>query len=442
MIYNFGCTANFKEGEILENKVNKVLRELKEQGFDEIKNLNLTIVNTCAVKGPTENKILRLIEDLAKKGNVVLVSGCLALAYPEKIKRLKEKYKNIVAIGENFLNEEELKKVILNNAINILTNKNFKDEKNRLVLTGKEREIIEINRGCLGNCTYCATKLAIPGFYSYKSDDILNLIKEAYKKGTKEIFLTSQDTGAYGLDNKENILTLVKKINEWWKDAEKKDLFIRIGMMNPNFVGKIMDELLEEMEKGPFYRFIHLPLQSGSDFILKKMNRGYTLKDWLKIAKKVKEKGFTLATDIIVAYPGESKEDFEKTLEVFDLVDIDVVNISKFWPRPKTKAFEEWKKSKIDERVAKERAKVLKEKFEKRLKEINAKYLEKNKKKPVKVLFNEYDKKYQSLKGKDLYYKQVVVKIDENKAKNLLWKTKEVYLKDFSFNTFLAELIS
>ena len=382
-----------------------------------------------------------MIEDLAKKGNLVLVSGCLALAYPEKIENLKKKYGNIIAIGENFLSEEELKKVILNKAVDILTNKAFKDKKNRLILTGKEREIIEINRGCLGNCTYCATKLAIPGFYSYKSDEILSLIKEAYNRGAKEVFLTSQDTGAYGLDNRENILTLVRKINEWWGETDKRDFFIRIGMMNPNFVGKIIDELLEEMERGPFYRFIHLPLQSGSDFILKKMNRGYTFKDWLKIAKKVKEKGFTLATDIIVAYPGESEENFEETLKVFDLVDVDVVNISKFWPRPKTKAFEEWKRDKIDEKTAKRRAKILKEKFEERLKEINTKYLEKNKKKPVKVLFNEYDKKYNSLKGKDLYYKQVVVKIDENKAKNLLWKTKKVYLKDFSFNTFLAELI-
>ncbi|MEO2154594.1 MAG: radical SAM protein, partial [Nanoarchaeota archaeon] len=286
---------------------------------------------------------------------------------------------------------------------------------------------------------YCATKLAIPSFYSYKSDEILELIKEAYKKGTKEIFLTSQDTGAFGIDNKENILVLVKKINKWFNSLEenekRKDFFIRIGMMNPNFIKKIIDELLEEMEKGPFYRFLHVPVQSGSNKILEKMNRGYKVEDWLFIAKKIKNKDFTLATDIIVAYPGENEEDFQETLSLFNKIDIDIVNISRFWPRPKTKAFEEWKKEKIKDSISKERAKKLKEKFEEKLKEINKKYLEKNKE--VIVLFNEYSDYYKSLKGKDLYYKQIVIK---NGKKDLLWEVKRVKLLDFQHNTFFGKI--
>ncbi len=433
----FGCTANFKESELLKKKVNKVVEKLKKEGKinDEVIN-NLVFITSCAVKGPTENRILKIANDLKEKGKQVVITSCLALAYPEKLKK-----SGFLLIGENFLREEEIEKLLLGlNREKVLTNKEFKDKKERLELTGNQQEIIEINRGCLGNCSYCATKLAIPGFYSYRTKEIVNLIKRAYEKGVKEILLTSQDTGAFGLDNKENLLFLVRKINDWWFSLENKrnDFFIRIGMMNPNFIKGFIDELLEEMEKGCFYRFIHLPIQSGSDRILKKMQRGYNVKDWLEIAKKVKEKGFTLATDIIVAYPGENEEDFRKSLELFDLVDIDVVNISKFWPRPKTKAYEEWKKFKIDDKIAKERAKKLKEKFEEKLKEINEKYLRKYK--TTNVLFNEYDEKRESLKGKDLYYKQIIVKISKQKAKKLIWSLKEVELENFVFNSFFGRL--
>ena len=433
----FGCTANFKEAELLKKKVNRVVEKLKKEGKinNDLIN-NFVFITSCAVKGPTENKILRIANDLKKEGKKVVITSCLALAYPEKLKK-----QGFLLIGENFLDEKEIEKLLLGiNKEKVLTNKEFKDEKSRLELTGNKQEKIEINRGCLGNCSYCATKLAIPSFYSYKTEKIVDLIKKAYKKGVKEILLTSQDTGAFGLDNKENLLFLVKKINEWWFSLKnrRKDFFIRIGMMNPNFIKAFVDELLQEMEKGCFYRFIHLPIQSGSDKILKKMNRGYCVKEWLDIARKVKEKGFTLATDIIVAYPGEDEKDFKKSLELFDLVDIDVVNISKFWPRPKTKAYEEWKKFKIDDKIAKERAKKLKEKFEERLKKINEDYLKKHK--TTSVLFNEYDEKRESLKGKDLYYKQIIVKTPKNKAKKLIWNLKEVELESFEFNSFFGKI--
>jgi len=433
--FNFGCSANQKEGEVFKTILEETIKELEEENFEEISLLEdkLVVINSCTVKGPTENKILDLIKKEKEKGNFVLVLGCLALAYPEKVKELK-----VSAIGENFLDKERLKQILLNKSVEILTNKDFKDiKRKRLTLTGKEREIIEINRGCLGNCSFCATKLAIPGFYSYKSDKIVNLIKEAYKRGTKEIYLTSQDTGAYGLDNKENLLILIKKINEWWSSLENKreDFFIRVGMMNPNFLKKIIDPLLEEIKKGPFYRFIHLPVQSGSNFILKKMNRGYSVEDWLYLAKKIKKEGFTLATDIIVAYPGEKEEDFKETLNLLDEVDIDVINISRFWPRPRTKAYEEWKKERINDLESKRRAKLLKQKFEERLKEINKEYLEKNR--DEKVLINEYDENYKTLKGKDLYYKQIVIKEED---KGLIWKLVNVELLGFEYNTFFAKI--
>ncbi|HIQ50447.1 MAG TPA: MiaB/RimO family radical SAM methylthiotransferase [Nautiliaceae bacterium] len=433
--FNFGCSANQKEGELFKSILEDLIKELEEENFEEIKVLKdkLVVINSCTVKGPTESKILDLIKKEKEKDKIVLVFGCLALAYPEKIRNL-----NVLAIGENFLDKERLRQILLNKSIDILTNKNFKDlQGNRLRLTGNKREIIEINRGCLGNCSFCATKLAIPGFYSYKSEEIVNLIKKAYEKGSKEIYLTSQDTGAYGLDNKENLLILIERINKWWDSLEVKreDFFIRIGMMNPNFLKKIINDLLSEMEKGPFYRFIHLPVQSGSNYILEKMNRGYTVEDWLYLAKKIKKKKFTLATDIIVAYPGEKEEDFKETLDLLDKIDIDIINISRFWPRPKTKAYEEWKKDKISDLESKNRAKILKSKFEEKLLEINKKYLEENKK--DKVLINEYDENYKSLKGKDLYYKQIVIK---NTEKSLIWKLLDVELINFEHNTFFATI--
>lgn len=434
--YFFGCTANLKEGEILKQKVKKVVNNLKQKNLINEKQLNnLVFIMSCAVKGPTENRILSLIKNLKKEGKTIIVSGCLALAYPKRLEKEK-----VLIIGENFLNEKDLEQVILNKIKQkILKNNqlNEKIKKERLVLTGDFVEKIEINRGCLGNCSFCATKLAIPSFFSYKIKDIINLINESYKKGVKEILLTSQDCGAFGLDNGENLLQLIEKINNWYFSLrnKRKDFFIRIGMANPNFLGNIIDELLKEMSSPIFYKFLHIPVQSGNNELLEKMNRGYLIEEWLKIAKKIKKKKFSLATDIIVGYPGETEEQFKDSLKLFDLVEIDIVNISKFWPRPKTKAYLEWKKNKIDEKIIKDRVKLLNSKFEEKLKKINEKYLKENKE--TFVLLNEIDKQKNDLKGKTIHYKQVVLK--ENNLK--LGELKKVKLLSFQHNTFFAQII-
>ncbi len=442
----FGCTANFKEKELLENKVKKIAKELLKNKKVNKKDLsNIVFLVSCAVKSPTENKIIKIAEKLREKGKKVIITGCLALAYPEKLKN-----KGFNLIGENFLDEKELKELIIKtigdtNFNHVLTNKKFKDEKKeRLTTTGKEREIIEVSRGCLGCCSYCITKKAIPSFYSYSIRDIIKIIDKVYKKGKKEILLTAQDLGAFGLDNKENIVDLIKKINEWWFQLKnrRKNFFIRIGMMNANFIKENIEEILEEIEKGPFYKFIHLPLQSGSNEILKKMKRKYSVEEWIKTAKTINKYGFTLATDIIVGYPGEKEEDFNESLKIVEKVDISVLNISKFWPRPKTEAYLEWKKEKIDDKIIKERVKMLKNKFEEKLEKINRKYLKKQMDKEIRVLFNEYDEKRKSLKGKDEYYKQIIIKEDKSQRnlKELLWEVKKVKLVNCHLNNFFGIL--
>jgi len=198
-------------------------------------------------------------------------------------------------------------------------------------------DIVQASTGCLGNCYYCQTKFAKGKLFSYSSDLIVKQIKQSLQENVKEIWLTSQDMSCYGKDIGENLPELMRKITQI-----QGKFFVRIGMMNPNHTKQILDELIQAYESEKIFKFLHIPVQSGSDRILKKMNRNYRVKDFKKIVE-VFYKNFpmlTLSTDVIVGYPGETQTDFQKTIKLLERVKPDIVNISKYWPRPGTEASE------------------------------------------------------------------------------------------------------
>jgi threonylcarbamoyladenosine tRNA methylthiotransferase CDKAL1 len=341
-IETYGCSANQNNSEIIRGLI-------RQAGLDLVENPELAdilILNTCIVKGPTENKMKGRIIELSKLGKPLIIAGCM----PE-IRKLKGE--NIFVLGINNITK-------VNNLIKKITENNYKEKdfisanreiklncskisQNRLI------GITQISEGCRGNCNYCITKLVKKDLSSYPPDQIIQSIKKDLEQGCKEIWLTSQDNACYGLDIDTNLINLLKKILNL-----KGKFKIRIGMMNPEHITSILDELIEIYRDDRMYKFLHIPIQSGSDRILKSMGRKYTIKQFLGISNRFKKEipDITLATDLIAAYPGESEQDHQKNLELIQKLNPPVLNLTRFWPRPGTRAAKE---KQVESKVARSR---------------------------------------------------------------------------------------
>jgi len=192
--------------------------------------------------------------------------------------------------------------------------------------------IIQICEGCLGVCSYCCTRFARGVLNSYPIDDIVKEAKVAIEEGCVEIQLTAQDTAAFGKDTGENLSNLIKKVANLTNDSAFSDFRIRIGMMHPNNIGEDLEDLIKAFKHPNVYKFLHLPIQSGSDKVLENMKRFYTVEEYKYIVKRFREEipGITIATDIIVGYPTETEEDFDKTAELLRYIKPSLIHLSKY----------------------------------------------------------------------------------------------------------------
>ncbi len=340
-IETYGCSANFAESEAMVSLLIDAGHELVS---DESK-ADVIILNTCGVKDPTEHKILYRMEQL--KDRKVVITGCLPLIridlvdiYPQFSYLSPDKEFRIVeAVEEHLIDLEKLSKPKL-------IHKHFRF--NPLV------EIVPISQGCTGNCTYCATKFARGHIRSYEPESIIKQVEYAVNSGAKEIWITSQDTGAYGVDIGSSLPSLLKKIIT----KVDGDYHIRVGMMNVDHAQRIFDKLMEVYEDEHLFKFLHVPVQSGSDSVLTHMHRNYYVSDFENLVKSFREKFplSTLSTDMIVGYPTETKEDFMQSVALVKRVVPDVVNISKFSPRPGTVAA---KLKRLNTKELKNRSRIL-----------------------------------------------------------------------------------
>jgi len=318
----YGCAFNKSDSEIL-------LGFLKQHNFSTVplKKARCIIINSCAVKEPTEKRMLWRIGELdkiaEKSGAKLVVYGCLPKINAKAIAEISGK---IIQIGPDLGGLADY--FHLNPAQNELE---IPEQR-----ANKFISIIPICKGCLQNCAYCCTKFARG---KLKSQDILAINKRFRNavRRTKEIWLTAQDCAAYGFDIKTNLAELLEVLLQ-----NKGGYRIRIGMMNPRHLMKIYDEFIAQFASPRIYKFLHIPLQSGSDRILKLMGRGYSANDFMKLAKNLKREFPELAlnTDIIVGFPSETEQDFRKTIGIIKRIRPDIVNISKFGARPGTRAKE------------------------------------------------------------------------------------------------------
>jgi MiaB-like tRNA modifying enzyme len=195
--------------------------------------------------------------------------------------------------------------------------------------------IIPINYGCLGSCAYCCVAFARGKLRSYSVEAITGRLKKDLSQGMREVWLTSQDTACYGRDLGTNLAHLLDVVC-----SIKGDFKIRVGMMNPNTAKDFLKELTQAFKDEHVFKFLHLPLQSGDKEVLKSMRRFYSPEDFKSILKSFRTHflKLTLSTDVICGFPEENESAFNRTLQLIQEVKPDIVNVSKFFARPRTVA--------------------------------------------------------------------------------------------------------
>jgi MiaB-like tRNA modifying enzyme len=283
--------------------------------------------------------------------------------------------------------------------------------------------IIPISYGCLGSCAYCCVVFARGRLRSYTIGEIFERVKTDLATGVREFWLTSQDTACYGMDIGTNLPDLIKAVCN-----VEGDFKVRVGMMTPNMALKILKNLVKAFENEKVFKFLHLPVQSGDDQILKRMRRFYTVADFKRIMNAFREAlpRITIATDVICGFPGETREAFEETLQLIEDVKPDIVNISKFFGRPGTPAAE--MENAVPFSELKERSAILSRLASRIAFERNREWVGWK----GEVFVDEIGKVPGSWVGRNFAYKPIVIKSE----KNLLGKVVNVEI----FNAFPTHL--
>jgi len=433
-VISFGCASSMADGNTLAGC-------LAEAGFEiaqSIEDAQVVIVNTCAVKGPTENRMISFLKKIPSSKKLI-VAGCLPLINFARLER-EVRFDGVVgpAFGERIVNivKEVLEGRKVIELYNALESKPKLDlpciRQNRFI------DIIPIAYGCLGECAYCCVRFARGKLRSYSIDEIVRRIKRSLNEGVREIWLCSQDTAIYGWDLGLNLPRLLREICS----LDSYGFLVRVGMMRPDHTLKILDELVEVYSEfggekrfseiadgnergGCLFWFLHLPVQSGDDDVLAKMKRGYRVNDFKHIVEVFRRKlgnSLCLATDVIVGFPGETEEAFKNTLRLIEEVKPDIVNVSKFFARPRTEA--ERMKPKIDNKTIKERSKIASELALKVGLEANSRWQGWK----GYIFLDEEGLKPNSQIGRNYAYKPTVIKDnDENFGKFLKVKIEKVY---------------
>ena len=316
-VESYGCTMNYGEGRRLS-------REMASMGYSEVscaEDADIVILNTCTVVETTEKKMLARISELKSMKKEVIVTGCMAQVQPKRIEiRLPD---SIVLPPSDY---HQFAQTVLDR---------YGVAGPALPIIQGTDAILPIAQGCLGHCTYCITKFARGKLLSYDPKTLIRDFGSFVNEGAKEILVTAQDTACYGFDIDTDLPTLLNSMLR-----TEGDYRVRIGMMNPNHLKKIVDGLIDCMDDERVYKFLHIPVQSGSNTVLKNMNRGYTVESFLELVDVLRESipEISIATDIIVGFPGETNEDYELTESLVRTLHADTLNITRFSSRPGTKA--------------------------------------------------------------------------------------------------------
>ncbi len=414
-IKNFGCTSNVADGEVLAGCLAQAEFQLAKSESEA----DLIIYNTCAVKGPTENRIIDALKN-APKDKKIVVAGCLPKISFERLCR-EANFDGAVgpALGKEIVNI--VRRVL---AGEIVIDLAPVKEKPLLSLprhtSNPVVSIIPVNFGCLGSCAYCCVILARGHLRSYSIKEVTERLQSDYSAGAKEFWITSQDTASYGRDLGTDLAELLTSIG-----GLTGNFRVRVGMMTPNLVTDMQSRLINAFENPKIFKFLHLPIQSGDDTVLQHMRRFYTSSEFMGIVNTFRNEfpKLTLATDVIVGFPGETTEAFDNTLRLLEEVKPDVTNVSKFFARPKTVAAK-IKEGLVDKEETKRRSTVASELAKRLSAEQNLRWVGWS----GEMLVDEKGKVEGSWVGRNFAYKPIVIKSNDN----LLGKTLQVKVVEAS----------
>lgn len=317
----YGCTQNYGEARLMSEA-------LAGQGHtitpseDEA---DAHVLVTCTVIEKTERKMVRRMTELAAHDKPLVVAGCMAAAQRDRVRAIAPKARILPPRKWPQIVELLDAGTACGDRAADIESQSF----------GWHDAIVPIAQGCAGRCTYCITRVARGLVTSYPISNLVEQVGRYVGRGVREIKLTGQDTGAYGLDMGTSLVHLLRAI-----DAIPGDFRVRVGMADPLTVYPILDELIDAYESEKIFKFLHLPVQTGDDSILAAMRREYTVAQFEEIVAAFRRKipDVTLSTDVIVGFPGETEPQFDATLDLMGRVRPDIVNVTRFSARAGTPA--------------------------------------------------------------------------------------------------------
>ena len=416
----YGCQMNVHDSE----EIKYYLEKLGYEHSDTLEDADIVVLNTCAIRENAKDKVFGYLGRCKhlkkiKKDLIICLCGCLT-QQPSEVETIMDKHKYVdIVIGTH--NLSELPKLIVEangkQNIEVYSNSDKVFENVKYSRDSKISAWINIQLGCDKFCTYCIVPYTRGRERSRKMEQILEEVQELKKQGYMEITLLGQNVNAYGKD-----------LNLGYDFATLLEETAKIGIPRVRFVTShpwnFTDKMIDVIAKYPnIMPYIHLPVQSGSDEILKKMNRRYTVEEYKKLFDTIKEKvqNVSITTDIIVGFPNETEEDFKRTLDIVDYCKFDGAFTFIFSPRIGTAA------ALMEDKISKEE----KEERLHRLNELVNKYsLESNKKylgKVVEVLITG-----PSDKGEDKVcgYTDTMKLVNVAGSKDLIGKIVKVKITD------------
>jgi len=328
-VQSYGCSANTADEEIAKGLLQVRGYGLTQRPADS----DLNILLTCIVKTPTERKVTKRIKRLYASGKPLIIAGCM----PKAMQSHAEK----IAPNASLVGPDDIGRIVE------AVDKTLRGEKT-VYVEGEPTDrtwlprvranglvhIAPICSGCLGNCSYCIVKHARGRLHSFPADGIVEDVRQAVAGGCREVWVTAEDSAAYN-HRGTTLPTLLDEIT-----GVEGRFQVRVGMMTPNSALPILDELIESYRSEKVFKFLHVPVQSGNDRVLRAMNRRYTVEEFKGQVERFKaaHEGLGVSTDIICGFPGETEGEFKDSLDLIRWLRPDVLNISRYWERPGTAA--------------------------------------------------------------------------------------------------------
>lgn len=348
-IYSLGCKVNIYESEYVENL-------LKNNGFDIVdfndKSADIYIINTCSVTNEADRKSRQIINRARRdnKDAIIVVMGCYSQVNSDKIDAdiiIGNKDKSFIV---DMINEFIEKKSNIKKIYNLRDEINFEN----MEISGFDnhtRAFVKIQDGCNAFCSYCIIPYTRGKIRSKKKEDVIREVTNLVNNGYKEIVLTGIHTGKYGIDLRDtNLEDLLKSLIEI-------DGLYRIRLSSIE-INEVTDGILDLLKNSNVIAsHFHIPIQSGSDRILKLMNRCYAVNYFIKRIEEIKRvrDDMSITTDLIVGFPGETDDDFKDTLNTLDKIGFTKIHVFPYSKRDNTKA--SMMKDQVDGNIKKQRVK-------------------------------------------------------------------------------------